>query len=317
MNRKTKIVATMGPATDQPGVLERLIAAGVDVFRINFSHGKTAEHAERIVQAREIAGRLGRDVGILCDLQGPKIRIENFADGAVELVEGRPFTLDTALGTAAGDVTMVGCAYQQLPQDVAAGDVLLLNDGAIALRVDTVDGSRVHCVVTQGGTLSGRKGINKLGGGLSAPALTDEDLANIRHAAEWNADFLAVSFPRTAADITRARELLQAAGGDAWIVAKIERAEALENLEDILRAADVAMVARTSTLTLLVALFLLMAFALPIGEFEGLPPAWFENVYNGLFAGTVLMVGLSAATVVMIYTTLMRVLTKITPGEDV
>ena len=244
MNRKTKIVATMGPATDQPGVLERLIAAGVDVFRINFSHGKTAEHAERIVQAREIAGRLGRDVGILCDLQGPKIRIENFADGAVELVEGRPFTLDTALGTAAGDVTMVGCAYQQLPQDVAAGDVLLLNDGAIALRVDTVDGSRVHCVVTQGGTLSGRKGINKLGGGLSAPALTDEDLANIRHAAEWNADFLAVSFPRTAADITRARELLQAAGGDAWIVAKIERAEALENLEDILRAADVAMVAR-------------------------------------------------------------------------
>ena len=244
MKRKTKIVATMGPATDQPGVLERLIAAGVDVFRINFSHGKTAEHAARIEQARAIATQQGRDVGILCDLQGPKIRIENFADGAVELVEGQPFALDTALGAAAGDASVVGCAYQQLPDDVAAGDTLLLNDGAIALRVEKVGGSRVDCVVTQGGMLSGRKGINKLGGGLSAPALTDEDLANIRYAAEWKADFLAVSFPRTADDITRARDLLQAAGGDAWIVAKIERAEALEHLEDILKAADVAMVAR-------------------------------------------------------------------------
>ncbi len=244
MKRKTKIVATMGPATDQPGVLERLIAAGVDVFRINFSHGKTEEHAGRIVQAREIAARLGRDVGILCDLQGPKIRIENFANGPVELIEGKPFTLDTALGAAAGDETTVGCAYQQLPDDVAADDVLLLNDGAIALRVTAVEGTKVRCVVTQGGTLSGRKGINKLGGGLSAPALTDEDLANIRYAAEWNADFLAVSFPRTADDITRARDLLKAAGGDAWIVAKIERAEAIDNLEAILKAADVAMVAR-------------------------------------------------------------------------
>lgn len=244
MNRKTKIVATLGPATDHPGAIESLIRAGVDVFRINFSHGKAADHAARIVEAREAAARLGRDVGILCDLQGPKIRIENFAEGPVELLDGRPFALDTALGATAGDVTVVGCAYARLPQDVKAGDTLLLNDGAIALRVDRIDGTRIECTVTQGGVLSGRKGINKLGGGLSAPALTDEDLGNIRYAAEWQADFLAVSFPRSADDIHRARSLLKEAGGEAWIVAKIERAEALEHLEAIIDASDVAMVAR-------------------------------------------------------------------------
>jgi pyruvate kinase len=213
MKRRTKIVATMGPATDQPGAVERLILAGVDVFRINFSHGRAAEHAERIRTARAAAAALSRDVGILCDLQGPKIRIENFAQGPVELVDGAAFALDTALGSAAGDVTVVGCAYERLPQDVAPGDTLLLNDGAIALRVDRVEGTRVACTVTQGGLLSGRKGINKLGGGLSAPALTEEDLANIRLAAEWQADFLAVSFPRTADDIHLARRLLKEAGG--------------------------------------------------------------------------------------------------------
>ncbi|MAY25482.1 MAG: pyruvate kinase [Polycyclovorans sp.] len=244
MNRKTKIVATMGPATDASGVVERLIRAGVDVFRINFSHGKAEDHAERIRNAREIALRLGRDVGILCDLQGPKIRVEGFAQGPVELHDGQPFALDTALAANAGNDREVGCAYVALPQDVKPGDTLLLNDGAIALRVDAVTGTRVACTVTQGGTLSNRKGINKLGGGLSAPALTDEDLANIRLAAQWNADFLAVSFPRTAEDIHMARGLLKAAGGDAWIVAKIERAEALDNLAAIIEASDVAMVAR-------------------------------------------------------------------------
>ena len=244
MNRKTKIVATMGPATDASGVVERLIRAGVDVFRINFSHGKAEDHAERIRNARQIALRLGRDVGILCDLQGPKIRVEGFAHGPVELHDGQPFALDTALAANAGNDREVGCAYVALPQDVKPGDTLLLNDGAIALRVDAVTGTRVACTVTQGGTLSNRKGINKLGGGLSAPALTDEDLANIRLAAQWNADFLAVSFPRTAEDIHMARGLLKAAGGDAWIVAKIERAEALDNLAAIIEASDVAMVAR-------------------------------------------------------------------------
>jgi pyruvate kinase len=244
MKRRTKIVATMGPATDSAGAVERLILAGVDVFRINFSHGRASDHAQRIRAAREAAAALNRDVGILCDLQGPKIRIENFANGPVELEDGASFALDTALGSAAGDRTVVGCAYERLPEDVAPGDTLLLNDGAIALKVDRVDGTRVECTVTQGGVLSGRKGINKLGGGLSAPALTEEDLANIRLAAEWQADFLAVSFPRTAEDIHLARRLLKEAGGDAWIVAKIERAEALDHLEAIIEAADVAMVAR-------------------------------------------------------------------------
>jgi pyruvate kinase len=244
MKRRTKIVATMGPATDAPGVVERLIRAGVDVFRINFSHGTADAHAARIRAAREMAQRVGRDVGILCDLQGPKIRIEGFANGPVELQDGMPFALDTALGAHAGTVAQVGCAYAALPGDVVPGDTLLLNDGAIALKINAVAGSRIDCTVTQGGTLSNRKGINKLGGGLSAPALTDEDLANIRLAAQWQADFLAVSFPRTAEDIQMARGLLKAAGGDAWIVAKIERAEALDNLEEIIRASDVAMVAR-------------------------------------------------------------------------
>jgi pyruvate kinase len=222
MIRRTKIVATTGPATDQADTLKRLIIAGVNVFRINFSHGTAADHARRIQHARQAAAELGRDVGILCDLQGPKIRIENFANGPVELVEGRPFALDTALGSAAGDEQVVGCAYQDLPRDVRAGDTLMLNDGAIALQVEKVESTRVHCVVTQGGVLSGRKGINKLGGGLSAPALTDEDLRNIRLAAEWKRD----------------------AGWDALIVAKIERAEAIDNLAEIIRASDVVMVAR-------------------------------------------------------------------------
>jgi pyruvate kinase len=244
MIRRTKIVATTGPATDQADTLKRLIIAGVNVFRINFSHGTAADHARRIQHARQAAAELGRDVGILCDLQGPKIRIENFANGPVELVEGRPFALDTALGSAAGDEQVVGCAYLDLPRDVRAGDTLMLNDGAIALSVQNVEGTRVNCLVTQGVVLSGRKGINKLGGGLSAPALTEEDLRNIRLAAEWKADFLAVSFPRTAADIERARGLLRDAGWDALIVAKIERAEAIDNLAEIIRASDVVMVAR-------------------------------------------------------------------------
>jgi pyruvate kinase len=221
MIRRTKIVATTGPATDQADTLKRLIIAGVNVFRINFSHGTAADHARRIQHARQAAAELGR-----------------------MLDEGRPFALDTALGSAAGDEQVVGCAYLDLPRDVRAGDTLMLNDGAIALSVQNVEGTRVNCLVTQGGVLSGRKGINKLGGGLSAPALTEEDLRNIRLAAEWKADFLAVSFPRTAADIERARGLLRDAGWDALIVAKIERAEAIDNLAEIIRASDVVMVAR-------------------------------------------------------------------------
>jgi len=242
--RRTKIVTTLGPATDAPGVLHALVAAGADVMRINFSHGSADDHARRIWLVREAAAKLGRDVGILADLQGPKIRVESFAKGPVELREGAPFALDTALGKQDGDETVVGCAYTRLPHDVFAGDTLLLNDGAIAMRVEKVAGTRIDCVVTQGGILSNRKGINKLGGGLSAAALTDEDKANIKHAASWDVDFIAVSFPRSAADMHEARNLVREAGGQAQLIAKIERAEALTNLEQIVAASDGVMVAR-------------------------------------------------------------------------
>lgn len=242
--RRSKIVTTLGPATDAPPVLRALVAAGADVMRINFSHGATEDHAKRIERVREAAKELGRDVGVLADLQGPKIRIESFADGPVTLIEGAPFALDIALGKLAGDVTVVGCAYESLPRDVVPGDTLLLNDGALAIKVEKISGTRIDCVVTQGGVLSNRKGINKLGGGLSADALTDEDKANILHAVRWDCDFIAVSFPRTAADMHEARRLVAEAGGTALLVAKIERAEALINLQEIIEASDAVMVAR-------------------------------------------------------------------------
>ena len=242
--RRTKIVATLGPATDKPGILKKLIAAGVDVVRMNYSHGKAEDHARRAREVRAVAGELGRDVGILADLQGPKIRIESFANGPVELQEGRSFTLDTALGTDAGDDTVVGCAYENLPRDVVPGDTLLLNDGAISMLVDRVEGTRILCTVQLGGVLSNRKGINKQGGGLSAAALTDKDKEDLRHACALDVDFIAVSFPRSAQDMHEARALVKAAGHNAALVAKIERAEALHELAEIIAATDVVMVAR-------------------------------------------------------------------------
>ncbi|MGH8446409.1 MAG: pyruvate kinase [Solimonas sp.] len=244
MTRRTKIVATLGPATDDPVVLKRVLAAGVDVVRLNFSHGKADDQKRRAQQVRAAAQELGLDIGILADLQGPKIRIESFAAGPVELQEGQAFTLDTALGAQAGDASIVGCAYQELPQDVVAGNVLLLNDGAITMRVDSVIGTRVICTVLVGGVLSNRKGINKQGGGLSAVALTDKDKADLRTAVALDVDFIAVSFPRSAADMIEARELVTAAGGNCSLVAKIERAEALRVLRELVAASDVVMVAR-------------------------------------------------------------------------
>jgi pyruvate kinase len=244
MRRRTKIVATLGPATDSPEVLKRLIAAGVDVVRLNFSHGKAEDHQRRAQAVRQVAAALNRDVGILADLQGPKIRIESFANGPVDLQEGQTFTLDTALGTNAGDIGVVGCAYEDLPKDVVAGNVLLLNDGAITMQVDRIEGTRVICTVQVGGILSNRKGINKQGGGLSAAALTDKDKEDLRTAVALEVDFIAVSFPRFAADMEEARTLVKEAGGLQLLVAKIERAEALPNLESIVKASDVVMVAR-------------------------------------------------------------------------
>jgi pyruvate kinase len=242
--KRTKIVATLGPATDRPGVLEAMIRAGVDVVRINFSHGTDADRRRRVSEVHATGLRLGRDIGVLGDLQGPKIRVERFANGPVELEDGASFALDAALPPDAGDQHAVGVAYKALPQDVSPGDMLLLNDGAIVLEVERVEGPRVECRVRVGGTLSDGKGINRMGGGLSAGALTDKDRDDIRTAAELGLDFLAVSFPRAAEDMLEARRLLHEAGGRALLVAKIERAEAVARIEEIVRASDVVMVAR-------------------------------------------------------------------------
>ena len=244
MAKRTKIVVTLGPATDRPGVLEGMLRAGADVVRVNFSHGNEADRERRVREVREVAARMGRDIGILGDLQGPKIRVERFADGPVELVDGAAFTLDASLGADAGDAQAVGVAYKKLPQDVRPGDLLLLDDGAITLEVEQVEGPRVRCIVRAGGTLSDNKGINRQGGGLSAGALTGKDREDIRSSAALGLDFLAVSFPRSAADMEEARTLMREAGGNALLVAKIERAEAVDQIEDITRASDVIMVAR-------------------------------------------------------------------------
>ncbi len=242
--RRTKIVATLGPAVDEAGVLEKMIVAGVDVVRLNLSHGTHEEHRRRVSAVREAAARQERDVGVLIDLQGPKIRIECFRDGAVELREGDAFVLDCALPSDAGDSGRVGVTYKQLPHDVHPGDMLVLADGEIVLEVCEVDQHEVRCRVETGGRLSDHKGLNRRGGGLSAEALTQKDLVDMQLAAEVEADFLAISFPRSAADVERARELLREYGGKAAVVAKIERAEAVENLDEIIEASDAVMIAR-------------------------------------------------------------------------
>ena len=244
MPRRTKIVATLGPATDDPDIIDRLIDAGVDVVRINLSHGSHEEHAKRADHVRNRARACGRQVGVLVDLQGPKIRCGSFSDGPVQLDEGDTFTLDVDHPIDQGNREIVGCTYKQLPLDLNRGDTLMVNDGKIVLWVDQVDGSKVICKVKVGGELSDNKGINKQGGGLSAPALTEKDVSDIAFAAEIEADYLAVSFVRTAEDIHRAREMLTEADGRAAIVAKVERAEAIEAIEEIIEATDVIMVAR-------------------------------------------------------------------------
>ena len=244
MFRRTKIVATLGPSTDDPKVLDEMSQAGVDVVRVNFSHGTHEDHMQRAENVRNRARASGRQVGVLADLQGPKIRIERFQDGKVNLVEDEVFVLDAALASDAGTQQRVGLTYKDLLHDVSRGDTLLLDDGAVVLWVEEVKAPEIICRVKVGGILSNSKGINRLGGGLSAGALTDKDRADIRCAAEMKADYLAVSFPRTAADVNEARDLFREAGGQGGIVAKIERAEAMESLEEIIEAADVAMIAR-------------------------------------------------------------------------
>src|SRR5579863_6824864 len=244
MLRRTKIVATLGPATDDLEVLTEMMRAGLDVVRLNASHGTTEDRRRRLARAREAAHRADRCIGVLMDLGGPKIRIDCFREGRVQLAEGQAFTLDTALDPAAGDSTHVGVAYKELPRDVAAGDTLLLADGQIVLDVRSVGSTAIETRVRVGGVLSDRKGLNRQGGGISAPAISERDREDIRFAAEEGVDYMAVSFARDAADIEQARSLMQAAGGDARIVAKVERHEAVDNLPGIIDASDVVMVAR-------------------------------------------------------------------------
>jgi pyruvate kinase len=245
--RATKIVATLGPASSDPDLLERMIRAGVNVVRLNFSHGKAQDHIDRAKLVREAAQRAGREVAIMADLQGPKIRVGRFADNKVFLEPGQKFVLD-AQRTELGDIHGVGLDYKELPREVKAGDVLLLNDGLIVITVDEVRGEAVHTTVKLGGELSNNKGINKQGGGLTAPALTGKDMEDIRTAMSFKADYVAVSFPKNATDMEMARQLCNVAaheyGHKPGLIAKIERAEAIPKLEEILLASDGIMVAR-------------------------------------------------------------------------
>ena len=242
MPRSTKIVATLGPACSEPDVLKRMLAAGADVVRLNFSHGSAKDHVDRAQLVRETARALGREVAIMADLQGPKIRIGKFAGGKVELVPGTRFILDAECEL--GDANRVGLDYRELVNDVAPGSVLLLDDGLIKLDVETVEGPRIVTRVVLGGTLSNNKGINRMGGGLSAPALTTKDMEDVKTAAKLEADYLAVSFPKSKEDMYMARQLMRAAGGRAMLIAKIERAEAIPALDEVIAASDGIMVAR-------------------------------------------------------------------------
>ena len=245
--RATKIVATLGPASSDPVMLEKMIRAGVNVVRLNFSHGTAEDHVKRAQLVREAATRAGVEVAIMADLQGPKIRVGKFLEGKVHLIQGEKFILD-ASRTEPGDIKGVGLDYKELPRDVKVGDVLLLNDGLIVLKVDAVRGEEVHTTVRLGGDLSNNKGINKKGGGLTAPALTGKDMEDIKTAMSFQADYVAVSFPQNATDMEMARQLCNVAAAPfkhkPGLIAKIERAEAIPKLDEILRASDGIMVAR-------------------------------------------------------------------------
>lgn len=242
--RHTRIVVTLGPSLDDVDMMRRVLAAGADVFRANFSHGTHATHAERIHQVRTLAAEQNKIIAILADLQGPKIRIARFQNGKVRLKEGQDFIFDPLMDSHAGTENAVSLDYKRLPHDVFPGDTLLLDDGRVVMKVIKIVGEQIHCRVEVEGELSNNKGINRLGGGLSADALTDKDRADLIEAVRLEADYIAVSFPRNADDIKEARVLLKAAGSSAGIIAKIERTEAVHNIEEIIHASDAIMVAR-------------------------------------------------------------------------
>jgi pyruvate kinase len=242
--RRTKIIATVGPSTDKPGMLEKLLIARVDLFRVNYSHQDHADHERRVEEIRKVAASLDMEVGIICDLQGPKIRIEKFAGGKITLGEGDSFTINAEMENDAGDQDQVGVTYKNLANDVKVGNTLLVDDGKLVLKIAQITGNQIKCEVIMGGELSNSKGINLQGGGLSAAALTQKDQEDLKHGVKIGADYFAVSFARMAEDILEARRLLDAEGSNASIIAKFERAEALENAESIIEVSDAIMIAR-------------------------------------------------------------------------
>ncbi|HEY5801298.1 MAG TPA: pyruvate kinase [Burkholderiaceae bacterium] len=250
MHRGTKIVATIGPASTELGILVRMIRAGVNVVRLNFSHGKAQDHIDRANLVRQAAAECGVEVAIMADMQGPKIRVGKFENGKIELVNGEKFILDAQWGANGelGNQDRVGLDYKSLPRDLKPADVLLLNDGLIVLIVDKIVGDEIYTTVKIGGELSNNKGINRLGGGLTAPALTSKDMEDIKTAMSFQCDYLAISFPKNATDMEMARQLANIAGEPynhkPLMIAKIERAEAIPVLQEILDASDGIMVAR-------------------------------------------------------------------------
>jgi pyruvate kinase len=242
--RRTKIIATLGPATDQPGMIEKLLDAGVDVFRLNYSHQTHADHERRMNEIRKLSYEHKHAVAVIADLQGPKIRVEHFKEGKVQLHEGANFKINTDLATKDGDETQVGVTYKELAKDVKADDKLLIDDGKIVLHVKSVDKHIIDCEVITGGELSNNKGINLQGGGLSASAVTDKDIEDMKHAAEIKVDYIAISFPRDENDVKKARKMMEECGSAARLISKIERAEALNHIEEIIEASDAIMIAR-------------------------------------------------------------------------
>src|SRR3990167_3955262 len=242
--RRTKILITLGPATDDPMMMEKLILAGTNCVRLNFSHGLHSDHQRRIELVRKTAEKLNRVIGILGDLQGPKIRVANFIDKKIKLSVGQTFILDASMDSNAGTEKAVGIDYKNLPQDVVSGDILLLDDGRLTFKVQKVQGSQVYCEVMQGGELSNHKGINKQGGGLTAKALTQKDREDLIFAIRMNVDYIAISFPRNAEDVLETRELIKKANGNCGIIAKIERTEAVQEIDSIIKVSDGVMVAR-------------------------------------------------------------------------
>ena len=241
--RRTKIVATLGPASSDSKMIVKLMEAGVNVFRLNFSHGTKEVHKNNIDLIRKEAKRLGHPVGVLQDLQGPKIRVMTFEDKKVELKEGASFKL-TCDDDSPGDSSRVGVTYKNLYSDVKGGDTLLLDDGRLALEVTSVKGQTIETKVTLGGTLSNNKGINIPGADLSIPALTDKDVEDLLYGAELDVDWVAMSFVRSRDDLLLARHYLARAGSRAKLMAKIEKPSAVSRFSEILKEVDGVMVAR-------------------------------------------------------------------------